>query len=105
MIRRPPRSTLFPYTTLFRSPYADWQALFSPLYPASTNSDPNVFNTGWTTGPQVTAGPFPLDNIDTAAQTITLVPDPAWRGDAPPPDRIIYRGISIDAMEIGRASG
>src|SRR5258708_22997049 len=23
MIRRPPRSTLFPYTTLFRSPYHD----------------------------------------------------------------------------------
>src|SRR5260221_9831379 len=25
MIRRPPRSTLFPYTTLFRSPHALWQ--------------------------------------------------------------------------------
>src|SRR2546425_7083637 len=24
MIRRPPRSTLFPYTTLFRSQYFDW---------------------------------------------------------------------------------
>src|SRR5438552_15001118 len=24
MIRRPPRSTLFPYTTLFRSPVAPW---------------------------------------------------------------------------------
>src|SRR5258707_9346913 len=24
MIRRPPRSTLFPYTTLFRSPYGAW---------------------------------------------------------------------------------
>src|SRR2546430_5562986 len=24
MIRRPPRSTLFPYTTLFRSPQKDW---------------------------------------------------------------------------------
>src|SRR2546423_3324728 len=24
MIRRPPRSTLFPYTTLFRSPRAPW---------------------------------------------------------------------------------
>src|SRR5256885_11706744 len=24
MIRRPPRSTLFPYTTLFRSPRAEW---------------------------------------------------------------------------------
>src|SRR5438034_5804941 len=23
MVRRPPRSTLFPYTTLFRSPFAD----------------------------------------------------------------------------------
>src|SRR5207244_10076130 len=26
MIRRPPRSTLFPYTTLFRSPAACWWA-------------------------------------------------------------------------------
>src|SRR2546427_5585004 len=25
MIRRPPRSTLFPYTTLFRSPYYHWR--------------------------------------------------------------------------------
>src|SRR5947209_9730146 len=25
MIRRPPRSTLFPYTTLFRSPIGDWK--------------------------------------------------------------------------------
>src|SRR5256885_11658747 len=24
MIRRPPRSTLFPYTTLFRSPLSNW---------------------------------------------------------------------------------
>src|SRR2546429_7318953 len=27
MIRRPPRSTLFPYTTLFRSPWSPGQAL------------------------------------------------------------------------------
>src|SRR3712207_8697112 len=27
MIRRPPRSTLFPYTTLFRSPCATWNCL------------------------------------------------------------------------------
>src|SRR3712207_9273940 len=26
MIRRPPRSTLFPYTTLFRSMNGDWEA-------------------------------------------------------------------------------
>src|SRR5258708_11062842 len=29
MIRRPPRSTLFPYTTLFRSPCAFWEAATS----------------------------------------------------------------------------
>src|SRR5206468_8638731 len=29
MIRRPPRSTLFPYTTLFRSD-PEWQRIFTP---------------------------------------------------------------------------
>src|SRR5256885_10896024 len=48
MIRRPPRSTLFPYTTLFRSPpavFARWQAAFehAPVGetpPARPPSDP-----------------------------------------------------------------
>src|SRR2546422_5266922 len=30
MIRRPPRSTLFPYTTLFRSPKVVWVRSFVP---------------------------------------------------------------------------
>src|SRR2546425_13128935 len=30
MIRRPPRSTLFPYTTLFRSPFGDQAGKFAP---------------------------------------------------------------------------
>src|SRR5260221_5538921 len=32
MIRRPPRSTLFPYTTLFRSPEAAYLGLCLPRY-------------------------------------------------------------------------
>src|SRR5689334_24459543 len=36
MIRRPPRSTLFPYTTLFRSPPASAAACTSPPAPTST---------------------------------------------------------------------
>src|SRR3712207_7668261 len=32
MIRRPPRSTLFPYTTLFRSLWASSRPLFLPLF-------------------------------------------------------------------------
>src|SRR5690242_21367286 len=30
MIRRPPRSTLFPYTTLFRSPIDELEAVIDP---------------------------------------------------------------------------
>src|SRR5437667_8431263 len=32
MLRRPPRSTLFPYTTLFRSPEAQHHTAFQVLY-------------------------------------------------------------------------
>src|SRR2546427_4334846 len=43
MIRRPPRSTLFPYTTLFRSPHCStpgskWQALTWFTMPSATPS-------------------------------------------------------------------
>src|SRR3712207_7357764 len=34
MIRRPPRSTLFPYTTLFRSSYYGVANYYDPNYPA-----------------------------------------------------------------------
>jgi len=89
----------------FANQYADWQALYTPLYPASTNTDPAVFNTGWTTTIPVSAGPFQLDSIDTTAQTITLVPNPDWWGDAPILDRIIYRVIDLDAQIDALANG
>src|SRR5258708_27590682 len=34
MIRRPPRSTLFPYTTLFRSSCFAWSLRFACLHPS-----------------------------------------------------------------------
>src|SRR5438309_4444530 len=33
MIRRPPRSTLFPYTTLFRSPPSSWWKTDTGIFP------------------------------------------------------------------------
>src|SRR5436190_13744494 len=39
MIRRPPRSTLFPYTTLFRSSRRDGRVRWSPAW-ASGSSEP-----------------------------------------------------------------
>src|SRR6266540_5068838 len=42
MIRRPPRSTLFPYTTLFRSPDAARPAAFLRHAPGRGRLRPNV---------------------------------------------------------------
>src|SRR3712207_7998387 len=39
MIRRPPRSTLFPYTTLFRSPTAEGAALLAKTVYSAVTGD------------------------------------------------------------------
>src|SRR5256885_9774825 len=44
MIRRPPRSTLFPYTTLFRSPPAETQLVLDGQLVLSPGSQPWVQN-------------------------------------------------------------
>src|SRR2546430_7361597 len=44
MIRRPPRSTLFPYTTLFRSDILVNNAGMSPLYPSLTAVTEELFD-------------------------------------------------------------
>src|SRR5256885_9235649 len=38
MIRRPPRSTLFPYTTLFRSMAAEFRKVWKQVAPAEANA-------------------------------------------------------------------
>src|SRR3989449_5354220 len=43
MIRRPPRSTLFPYTTLFRSTYADQVETGDLIGPRIYHTGPGVF--------------------------------------------------------------
>src|SRR5438132_8662884 len=40
MIRRPPRSTLFPYTTLFRSAMLQTRLMISPCWPPDGNPAP-----------------------------------------------------------------
>jgi peptide/nickel transport system substrate-binding protein len=77
----------------FRRPYADWKALFSPLYPASTNNDPVVFNEGWKSRPLTTAGPFRFESLDETAKTMSLVRNPKWWGNRPKLDRIVFRVI------------
>ncbi|MDQ4104512.1 MAG: ABC transporter substrate-binding protein, partial [Actinomycetota bacterium] len=81
----------------FARTFSDWQSLFTPLYPASTNTNPQVFNTGWTQRLPVTAGPFKVTQIDQTAKTITVVRDEQWWGPKPRLDRIIFRDIPAEA--------
>jgi peptide/nickel transport system substrate-binding protein len=82
----------------FRRPYADWKALFSPLYPASTNNDPAVFNDGWKTRPLTTAGPFTFESVDQTANTISVVRNPKWWGNRAKLDRIVFRVVDPPAQ-------
>ncbi|WP_441245981.1 ABC transporter family substrate-binding protein [Kitasatospora sp. McL0602] len=82
----------------FSKPYADWQNLFNPLMPAAGLTAPDDFNKGWIEKTPITGGPFKIGNIDKSAQTITVVPDPAWWGPRPKLDKITYRVLAPAAI-------
>ncbi|MFB7905620.1 ABC transporter family substrate-binding protein [Kitasatospora sp. NPDC056076] len=81
----------------FAQPYADWQGLFRPLIPAAAISTPDDFNKAWVEKIPITAGAFKIGTADKTAQTLTLVPDPAWWGTRPKLDRITFRVMDKSA--------
>ncbi|MEU9042816.1 MULTISPECIES: ABC transporter family substrate-binding protein [unclassified Kitasatospora] len=81
----------------FSEPYADWQNLFRPLIPAAGISTPDDFNKGWVEKIPITAGSLKVGVADKTAQTLTLVPDPAWWGTKPKLDRLTFRVMSQSA--------
>ncbi len=89
----------------FDTVYADWQGLFSPLYPMETNSNPEVFNTGWIEAMPTTAGPFMPETIDPTAQRIILTRNPDWWGPTPKLERLIYLVVDTDAQANSYANG
>lgn len=95
----------FEVIVTFMTPYADWKELFSPVYPASTNSNPETFNTGWKNTMLTSAGPFKLGNYDATAKTYTLVPNEKWWGNKPKLDQIVFRVIDDDAQPTAMANG
>ncbi|GAA2403750.1 ABC transporter family substrate-binding protein [Nonomuraea africana] len=82
----------------FKNPFGDWQSLFSPLYPRSTNASPDTFNNAWLNKIPVTAGPFTFKGFDQTAKTITIVRDDAWWGDKAKLDQIIFRSMESDSL-------
>ncbi len=82
----------------FAKPFGDWQSLFAPLYPRSTNATPEAFNNAWLNRVPITAGPFAFAAFDPTAKTVTLARDDRWWGERAKLDRIIYRSLESDAL-------
>jgi peptide/nickel transport system substrate-binding protein len=75
---------------VYKTPYPDWKALFSPLLPASLNNSPAAYNSSWVNGPNLAGGPFKVGTLDKTAKTITIVHNDKWWGKKPKLDKIQF---------------
>ncbi len=89
----------------FKHKYADWQNIWVPLYPASTNKSPEVFNQGWKSKPLTSGGPFRFGSIDQTSKTVTLVRNEKWWGEPAKLDSLVFRAIDRDAQVDALANG
>lgn len=95
----------FEVVVSFKTPFADWRSLFYPLYPASTNNDPKIFNAGWKGRFLTAGGPFRFESYDATAKVFTFVPNEKWWGNKPKLDSIVFRVIDADAEPTALANG
>lgn len=77
----------------FSKPYADWRALFSPLYPKEVSGSPATFNDGARTTVKNTAGPFRLRGVDKGKGTVTLDRNPRWWGAKAKLETLVFRTV------------
>ncbi|MEV4945152.1 ABC transporter substrate-binding protein [Streptomyces sp. NPDC053755] len=89
----------------YAKPYADWQSLFTPLYPKEVMGSPDSFNDGARTALKATAGPFLLGPLDREAGTVTLSRNPRWWGQPAKLDKLVLRAVPradrVTAMAAG----
>jgi peptide/nickel transport system substrate-binding protein len=74
-------------------------SLFTGLIHPAVNT-PEIFNTGFTGDmhPEWMAGPFKLDKYDSAAKTVTMVPNDKWWGTKPVLESVIFRQLETSAQ-------
>lgn len=89
----------------FAKPYADWRALFSPLYPKDVTGTPDAFNDGARTKLKATAGPFLLKASDRDKGTFTLARNPRWWGRPSKLDELVFRAVPRDKRVAALADG
>ncbi|MGG2458504.1 ABC transporter family substrate-binding protein [Streptomyces sp. RGM 3693] len=89
----------------FARPYADWQSLFTPLYPKSVMGEANAFNDAAREKLPVGAGPFLVQKRDADRGTVTLVRNPTWWGDRAKLDRLVLTALPRDKRSAALAAG
>ncbi|GHI05221.1 hypothetical protein AQI88_32550 [Streptomyces cellostaticus] len=89
----------------FSRPYADWRSLFSPLYPKDVMGTPDAFNDGARRKLKVTAGPFGLQKVDTAAKDVVLTRNPRWWGKPAKLNEIVLHAVPRQKRAAALADG
>ncbi|MEU9137602.1 ABC transporter substrate-binding protein [Streptomyces sp. NPDC048404] len=80
----------------FSRPYADWKALFSPLYPKDVMGTADAFNDGARRKLKVSAGPFALKTVDRKAGQVRLTRNARWWGRPSKLDEIDLVAVARD---------
>ncbi|MFF4171344.1 ABC transporter family substrate-binding protein [Streptomyces sp. NPDC001744] len=89
----------------FSKPYADWQSLFTPLYPKQVMGSPASFNDGARTALKATAGPFLLKSVDRETGDVTLARNPRWWGQPAKLDSVVLRAVPRSERADALAAG
>ncbi|MFD4561485.1 ABC transporter family substrate-binding protein [Streptomyces sp. NPDC058469] len=89
----------------FSRPYADWKALFSPLYPKDVMGTPDSFNDGARRKLKVTAGAFSVQKIDRKDKEIVLGRNPHWWGRPAKLSQIVLHAVPLDKRAAALADG
>ncbi|MEU6478233.1 ABC transporter family substrate-binding protein [Streptomyces sp. NPDC047017] len=89
----------------FARPYADWQSLFSPLYPKDVTGTANSFNDDARKKLKVSAGPFAVQKIDTKEKDVVLARNPRWWGHPAKLDAIVLHEVPRDKRAAALADG
>ncbi|HZX36966.1 MAG TPA: ABC transporter family substrate-binding protein [Streptomyces sp.] len=89
----------------FKRPYADWQSLFTPLYPREVTGSPTSFNDGARSTLKVMAGPFQLKAVDRVSGKTTLVRNPRWWGERAKLERVVLTAVPRDQRAAALAEG
>ncbi|GGO97726.1 ABC transporter family substrate-binding protein [Wenjunlia tyrosinilytica] len=91
----------------FSQPYADWQSLFTPLYPKSVTGKPSSFNDGSRKKLKETAGPFTLGKVvrKGSGASVTLTRNGKWWGDRAKLDKVVLVPVPQDKRVDALAKG